>query len=89
VVVNTGHWGTGAFGGNRVLMVALQIIEARLAGVDRLVYHTVDSAGSEAYQQGKRLVDERLLPAGAAPRVDAMVAALHAAGFAWGVSDGN
>ena len=88
IVVHTGHWGTGAFGGNKVLMAVLQMVAARLAGIDRLVYHTVDAPGSEPYQEARRRVDG-LLPAGATPRVADLVRAVHAMGFAWGVSDGN
>ena len=88
IVVSTGHWGTGAFGGDKVLMAVLQMIAARLAGVGALVYHTVDATGSEPYQEAKRRVDA-LLPEGAAPRVADLVQGVHAMGFSWGVSDGN
>ncbi len=88
-VVHTGHWGTGAFGGDKVLMAVLQMFAARLAGIDRLVYHTVDASGSEPYQEAKRRVDTQLLPAGAMPRTTDLVHVVHAMGFAWGVSDGN
>ena len=40
VVVHTGYWGCGAFGGNRVLMALLQVVAARMAGLERLVFHT-------------------------------------------------
>jgi hypothetical protein len=89
VVVHTGNWGTGAFGGDKVLMAALQMMAARLAGVDGLVYHTVDAAGSEAYEEAKRRVAAQLLPVGATPSVAEVVRAVHAMGFTWGVSDGN
>ncbi|MGC4118781.1 MAG: hypothetical protein QM765_30315 [Myxococcales bacterium] len=36
-VVHTGFWGCGAFGGDRVLMTALQVVAARLAGVEALL----------------------------------------------------
>ena len=45
VVIHTGHWGTGAYGGHRVLMAMLQFVAARIAGVSRVVFHTVDEAG--------------------------------------------
>lgn len=32
VIVHTGHWGTGAFGGNKVVMAFLQILAAKIAG---------------------------------------------------------
>jgi hypothetical protein len=86
--VHTGHWGTGAFGGNKVLMAMLQMVAARLAGVDCLVYYTVDAAGSEPYQEARHRVGA-LLPEGAASRVADLVHAVHEIGFAWGESDGN
>jgi hypothetical protein len=50
VVVHTGHWGTGSFGGNKIVMAFLQILAAKLAGVERIIYHAKsDSAAvSEA-----------------------------------------
>lgn len=45
VVVHSGFWGCGAFGGNRVLMSALQVAAADLAGLDRLVLHFGASGG--------------------------------------------
>jgi hypothetical protein len=87
-IVHTGHWGTGAFGGNKILMAILQLLAARLAGIDRLVYHTVDASGAEPYQEAQRRL-RALLPGGAAPRVVDLVGAVHAMGFVWGESDGN
>jgi len=86
--VHTGHWGTGAFGGNKILMAMLQMVAARLAGVGRLVYYTVDAAGSEPHQEAKHRVDALLLER-AALRVADLVRAVHGMGFVWGESDGN
>jgi hypothetical protein len=87
VVIHTGHWGTGAFGGDKVLMTMLQILAARLAGIERLVYHTFDATGSEAFEEGSRRVEE--VAARGGPLVSGIVRAVHELGFAWGVSDGN
>jgi hypothetical protein len=89
VVIHTGHWGTGAFGGNKVLMTMLQALAARLAGVDRLVYHTFDATGSEAAEEGMRRVEEAVKRAGAGMRVEEVVRAVRGMGFQWGASDGN
>lgn len=86
VVVHTGHWGTGAFGGNKVLMTILQMLAARLAGIDRLVHHTFDEVGSAAWVEGKRRLDELGV---VRARIADVVSAVHAMGFVWGVSDGN
>ena len=87
VVIHTGHWGTGAFGGDKVLMTMLQILAARLAGVERVVYHTFDGAGSAAFEEGSRRLSEVMRRAG--PGVSEAVRAIHDLGLAWGVSDGN
>ena len=86
VVVHTGHWGTGAFGGDQVLMAVLQIVAARLAGIDELVYHTVDASGAGSLREGTQIATQ-LGSAGTA--VSTVIEAVVALGFRWGVSDGN
>jgi len=41
VVIHTGHWGGGAYGGDRTLMATIQRVAARAVGV-RLVFHAGD-----------------------------------------------
>jgi hypothetical protein len=88
IVVHTGHWGTGAFGGHKVLMAMLQILAARLAGLDELVYHTVAPDLSPPFVEARRRVDE-LAPERAEASVEDLLARVFAMGFRWGVSDGN
>jgi Poly (ADP-ribose) glycohydrolase (PARG), Macro domain fold len=85
VVVHSGFWGCGAFGGNRVLMLMLQIVAAGLAGLGRLVFHLGD-AGLAAFDEARRTLAK--IASGSCPTSDLMdrVAAL---GFVWGMSDGN
>ncbi len=91
VTVHTGHWGTGAYGGNRELMSLLQLAAARLARIDRLVYHTFDAAGSDAYREGfeffEGIFDGK--KRGAGERVEEILERIENLGFTWGVSDGN
>lgn len=82
--IHTGHWGTGAFGGHRVLMAAAQIIAARIAGVD-LVYYSLDEDGARSFDQGRAIAEA--ISAGAS--LDTVVSALDAHRFVWGASDGN
>jgi hypothetical protein len=77
VVVHTGFWGCGAFGGDKVLMTALQSHAARVAGVDRLVFHAGGGDGPETARRGLELADTR------------SIEQLVEMGFEWGVSDGN
>ena len=86
VVLHTGHWGTGAYGGNRVLMAMVQLLAAKAAGVDRMVFHTYDAAGAAPCREAAARL-EALAASGAT--VDEALAAIERAGFAWGTSDGN
>jgi hypothetical protein len=57
IVIHTGFWGCGAFGGNRSLMAVLQILAAEMAGACRLVFHTgKDEDGPVAFSAAQRIV---------------------------------
>jgi hypothetical protein len=89
VVVHTGFWGCGAYGGNRVLMALLQLLAARLAHVSRLVFHTGDAAGSQALLQASRTLQQDL-ESGTQPRkVSDLIGQIESLGLQWGVGDGN
>ncbi len=88
VVVHTGFWGCGAFGGNRVLMTALQILAAEMAGLERVVFHTCNASGVAAIDEAKRLFE--VGPIAASPMATReLIERISAIGFEWGVSDGN
>ena len=82
VRIHSGFWGCGAFGGNRVLMIAVQILAARLAGVD-MVFHYGEHSGEEACEESIALAET--WKGTTAETVDRLVAE----GFEWGTSDGN
>jgi hypothetical protein len=89
VVVHTGHWGTGAFGGHRVLTALLQILAARLAGIHVMVFHSFDS--SESVHEAERLLDD-LSPKGdtvVSPRVIIDSLINRDPPFEWNMGDGN
>jgi len=85
VEMHTGFWGCGAFGGNRTVMVALQLAAARLAGIDEIVIHWGDKAGEMDFQSGLEAYEE----ATKAGNVSAFLKALEKKAYRWGVSDGN
>jgi hypothetical protein len=86
VVVHSGHWGCGAFGGDKVLMAALQVVAAQLAGIDGLVYHSLAPEGVAAFDEGSA-VSARLLEASTS--TTQLVQRAYELGFVWGTSDGN
>jgi hypothetical protein len=58
VTVNTGFWGCGAFGNNRQLMTAIQLLAAGSAGVEKLVFWIPNSAFLAHFQVGLRIARE-------------------------------
>ena len=46
---------SGAFGGNVTVMALLQMVSARLAGVSRLIHHTVTHDNTLKYREAQRL----------------------------------
>jgi len=85
VLIHTGFWGCGAFGGNRTLMPMLQALAADLAGVD-IAFHAFGEAGVATAREA---VDEYRRIRDAAADTAAIVDAIVDRGFEWGMSDGN
>jgi len=95
--IHTGFWGCGAFGGNRVLMALLQLLAAHLAQANRLVFHTFDRAGAEAFDAAQSIFFTDFAPnAQSHPpsvanpsSVIAIIRHLVNLKLKWGMSDGN
>jgi len=87
VVVHTGYWGCGAFGGNRVLMALLQLVGANMAGLERVVFHTGGRGGDAPLARAAGIVAD--LGSGGPIETGDLVEALVGMRFGWGVSDGN
>lgn len=89
VIIHTGFWGCGAYGGNRILMALLQLLAAHLNQVNCLVFHTGDSAGSQALATARQLLDQLLGSNNSGVRISALTEEIYGMEFQWGVSDGN
>ena len=89
ISIHTGFWGCGAYGGNRTLMAALQIIAANLAEVDELVFHAFNSDGALTVQQAHDYVKNEILYGQADMQMENIISRIVATGFEWGESDGN
>jgi hypothetical protein len=83
IELHIGYWGCGAYGGNSVLMVLIQLLAAKLARIEFVIVH-----GSPDVSHARRAVElfENELPLGS---TEAAVAWLTMQKFQWGVSDGN
>jgi hypothetical protein len=88
-IVHSGFWGCGAFGGNRRLMVALQALAARAAGIAKLVLHCGDRAGAEEAAGGLDVADTLASRCGKSCSLDKLVGRGAMLAYRWGVSDGN
>ncbi len=88
VIVHTGFWGCGAFGGNRQLMAMLQVLAARLAHVDSVVFHTFDASGLKRFESAQATLD-RLLAQEPPPNIAALIQEIQKLDYEWGISDGN
>lgn len=87
VTLHTGNWGCGAYGGNRQLMLSVQLLAARMAGVATLiVYCGTDSKDDIATFDAELTKRFRCRPG---TSVAAICDRLAAARFPWGTSDGN
>jgi Poly (ADP-ribose) glycohydrolase (PARG) len=87
VVIHTGFWGCGAYGGNRILMALLQLLAARLARIDRLVFHTGEPAGAPSFAKAQQLLERLKISSNL--EIAELLTAIEAMKFHWGVSDGN
>ena len=85
VVVHSGFWGCGAFGGNRVLMTLVQLLAAEMAGLDRLVLHIGSSGGRTSAAEAVAIAADL----STATDVNDHIERIAALGLTWGVSDGN
>ena len=88
VVINTGFWGCGAFGGHRVLMSIVQLIAARAAGVAKVRFFAPAGDHRASFEQAQKILDDLLLQDQSAT-VGVLLSSLAKMGFQWGQSDGN
>ena len=58
VTVHTGFWGCGAFGNNRQLMTAIQLLAAGAAGLEKLVFWIPSTAFLAHFQDGLEIARE-------------------------------
>jgi hypothetical protein len=85
VIVHSGFWGCGAFGGDRVLMTMLQLLAAEMAGLDVLEMHVGDPSGRASVEQAVSLLDGQTSVEDCAT----LISRVEAIGREWGHSSGT
>jgi len=79
-VLHTGYWGCGAFRGNRVLMVILQLLAASVVGISRVVFYTGLDKDRESYQKA---LDHIAAMANNRSKISTALYDLFLAGYEW------
>ena len=69
------------------MMAMIQILAARFARIQELVYHTFDNRGTTAFDEAKLMLEEELDPT--MPTYPLALDYLLGKHFKWGISDGN
>ena len=86
VVIHTGNWGCGAYGGNKRVAALVQTAAAHFSLVDRLEYHAFEKGSAGEVEDGMRFF-RRVCPSSI--DVNYLVEAMKNEGFVWSKSDGN
>lgn len=86
-VIHTGNWGCGAYGGNRQLMLSVQMMAARLAGVPKIVFYCGTDRREDVAEFDATLQRRFKFKPGAS--VEQVLNRLVAEAFPWGRPDGN
>ncbi|MBD2576266.1 hypothetical protein [Oscillatoria sp. FACHB-1406] len=89
VIIHTGFWGCGAYGGNRVLMTLLQLLAAHLNQIDKLVFHAGNHIGAQSFLRAREILESDLLAESNEIVLPELLKKIEGMGFEWGVSDGN
>lgn len=85
--IHTGFWGCGAFGGNRTLILLLQMLAARLSHLDELVIHVGQPSAMVHFEEAANLL--RQWTENETVKIDRVIDDIVKKRFQWGVSDGN
>ncbi|KAJ6229908.1 poly adp-ribose glycohydrolase [Anaeramoeba flamelloides] len=91
VTIHLGHWGSGAYGGNKVMITIIQLLASYTAGVDKIVYHTFDHIGTRAFKIGLKKF-QNLIEKHAEENkisISSFMFAIENLKLKWGHSDGN
>ncbi|KAJ6230619.1 poly adp-ribose glycohydrolase [Anaeramoeba flamelloides] len=92
VILHLGHWGCGAYGGNKVLMTLLQLLAAKAAGADNVYYHTFTKIGSESFSKGVESFEnllQEVIEKENLLNIEKTLKKIEEMNFEWGESDRN
>lgn len=88
-LVHSGWFGCGAYGGNRTIMIVLQIIAAKIAGIDKLIFHTVTSDYQEDINAAEGFLRNIFQENQSSLLIEEMIEKIFNEKFRWGQSNGT
>jgi hypothetical protein len=89
VIIHTGNWGCGAYGGNISIMSCLQIAAAHLAGIDKIIYHAMGDDNEAEFNIGLQVYNKLIRDAKGDVNVNDFIKDVESKGFQWGFSNGT
>ena len=87
--IHSGWFGCGAYGGNRIIMIILQILAAKMAGIDRLVLHTVTADFRLEINAAETCLRSIFNTNQTALSMDDLIDKIATENFQWGLSNGT
>ncbi|KAL4433339.1 hypothetical protein ABPG74_017443 [Tetrahymena malaccensis] len=95
ITINTGNWGTGAFGNHLELIAIIQLLAAEISQIDHLKYFTFDEKGQRGFLKGQQIFQQikkevyKLQPKLFSQYVEYFLNEIYKRKYSWQVSDGN
>jgi hypothetical protein len=87
--IHSGWFGCGAYGGNRILMAILQIVAAKMAGIDKLVLHTVTTKFRQDIEMAENCLKNIFNDNRTSLSMDDLTDRIVTENFQWGSSNGT
>ncbi|KAJ6255011.1 poly(adp-ribose) glycohydrolase [Anaeramoeba flamelloides] len=91
VTIHLGHWGGGAYGGNKVMVTIIQLLAGYLTGIDKMIYHTFNQIGTKSYNTGFQILEKLIAKHKKDGKIDIkkILSDIEKLKLKWGFSDGN
>jgi hypothetical protein len=87
--IHSGWFGCGAYGGNRIIMIVLQILAGKMAGIDKLIIHTVTSNFQEEIRAAETCLRNIFSNNPSSLSMDNVIDKILTENFQWGLSNGT
>ena len=85
ITINSGDWGTGAYGGNKILLACIQLLAANFSNIDKVLFYTFDK---ESFQEAY-LIYQNIVNTSKRYNINNILSKLEKIKFKWNISDGN